>query len=52
MLNCQYNINDKIQNTFTLYLVQSQDASSYTVDENEMNFGLYIFTCIGNNKMS
>lgn len=40
------------QNTFTLYLVQSKNASSYTVDENEMYFGRYIFTCTGNNKMS
>lgn len=52
MLNCQYNINDETQNTFTLYLVQSKNASSYTVDENEMYLGKYIFTCTGNNKMS
>lgn len=40
------------QNTFTLYLVQSKNASSYTVDENEMYFGRYIVICTGNNKMS
>lgn len=52
MLNCQYNINDETQNTFTLYLGTIKNASSYTVDENEMYFGRYIFTCTGNNKMS
>lgn len=51
MLNCQYNIND---DTEYIYIVLStiKNASSYTVDENEMYFGRYIFTCTANNKMS
>lgn len=45
---------NKWWDTEYIYIVLNtiKNASLSTVDENEMYFGIYIFSCIGNNEMS